>query len=118
MYCCIAYHPDCMHTVRCTAMHPLSYLNSYIHDQLLVSKHPPCALYFASPVSTHIPCALRHILRDCRVISEPRKSRLVSLAEGLMKPIDEHVRERVNAIFAEKERYAYQLKQKAQERTH
>ena len=107
-----------MHTVRCTFMHTLSYLNSYIHDQLLVSKHSPCAPYFASPVSTHIPCALRHILRDCRVISESRKSRLVSLAEGLMKPIDDHVRERVSAIFAEKERYAYQLKQKAQERTH
>ena len=73
---------------------------------------------FASPVSTHIPCELRHILRGCRVISAFRKSRLVSLAEGLMKPIDEHVRERVSAIFAEKERYAYQLKQKAADRTH
>ena len=107
-----------MHTVRCTFMHTLSYLNSYIHDQLLVSKRPPCALYFASPVSTHIPCALRHILRDCRVVSEPRKSRLVSLAEGLMKPIDDHVRDRASTIFTEKERYAYQLKQKAAERTH
>ena len=73
---------------------------------------------FASPISTHIPCALRHILRDCRVISESRKSRLVSLAEGLMKPIDEHVRERVSATFTEKERYAYQFKQKAADRTH
>ena len=62
--------------------------------------------------------AVSHILRDCIVISESRKSRLVSLAEGLMKPIDEHVRERVNAIFVEKERYAYQLKEKAAARTH
>ena len=57
-------------------------------------------------------------MRDCRVISEFRKSRLVSLAEGLMKPIDEHVRARVSAIFAEKERYAYQLKLKAEQRNH
>ena len=35
-----------------------------------------------------------------------------------MKPIDEHVRERVNSIFMEKERYAYQLKEKAAARTH
>ena len=46
VYCCIAYHPDCMHAVRCTAMHPLSYLNSYIHDQLSVSNPSPYALYF------------------------------------------------------------------------
>ena len=73
---------------------------------------------FAPPVSTQLPCELRHILRGCRVISKFRKSRLVSLAERLMKPIDEHVRARVSAIFSEKERYAYKLKQKAADRTH
>ena len=35
-----------------------------------------------------------------------------------MKPIDEHVRARVSKIFAEKERYAYVLKQKAEQRNH
>ena len=33
-----------------------------------------------------------------------------------MKPLDDHVRARIGKIFAEKERYAYQLKQKAEQR--
>ena len=51
-----------------------------------------------------------------RVISTFRMSRLVSLAEGMMKLVDDHVRARISKIFAEKERYAYQLKMKAEQR--
>ena len=34
----------------------------------------------------------------------------------MLKPVDDHVRARIGKIFAEKERYAYRLKLKAEQR--
>ena len=40
-----------------------------------------------------------------------RKSRLVKLIELLHRAVDDHLKERLDRIFAAKERYAFELKQ-------
>ena len=42
-------------------------------------------------------------MRDCRVISEFRKSQLVSLVEGLMKQIDEQDTEPAREDYADED---------------
>ena len=43
-----------------------------------------------------------------------RKSQLVGMSEGMIKPVDNYVKKRIQKIFLEKERYAYELKKKAE----
>ena len=49
------------------------------------------------------------------VVVSPRKSQLVSMAEQMIRPVDDHCRRRVEAIFKEKEKHQAYLKLKAEQ---